>query len=167
MSRPRIYYCTTGWDEFDYERSLRRRVNEKVNERFRIATISFPSLYPRFSSSFVAFVSLGFVQFVALCFKRPFTSKFLFFPRLLRPHPPPEIQLFSARSARAFLFSRQLGAPSTIMWVGTGFDVSKRKTTIFPRCFERRSKSRWRSLILCAVNSIEHDSLLPGILFGM
>lgn len=110
--------------------------------------------------------SLGFVQFVALCFKRPFTSTFFSFHDDYYDSPL-EIQLFSARSARAFLFSRQLRAPLTIMRARR--IASHERLEFLPppplppppdHCFIRRSKSQGIVKIPRIVNSIDRPRLL-------
>lgn len=126
------------------------RINEKVNER--IATRYSLSLFIYLSSfQFVAFVSLGFVQFVALCFKRPFTSSFFSFHDYYDPGNP--IIFRSIRSRFSFF------APtwSTLDYYASWNRV-RRIEKLRSFLVVSRSKSRARSLIPCTVNNI--DSLL-------
>lgn len=128
------------------------RINEKVNERFRIATRYPFSVFLYLSSfQFVAFVSLGFVQFVALCFKRPFTSSFFSFHDYYDPGNP--IIFRSIRSRFSFF------APtwSTLDYYASWNRV-RRIEKLRSFLVVSRSKSRARSLIPCTVNNI--DSLL-------
>lgn len=133
--------------------------------------ISFPTPSLSLSilvSSFVAVVSLSFVQFVALCFKRPFTSSFFSFHDYYDPILPRKSNYFPLDPLALFFFRANFEHPRLLCELKPGSTYrrshEKLESFLVVSNVDRNLKG---SLIPCTVNDIVARFLVTGISFGM
>lgn len=109
------------------------RINEKVNERFRIAT-RYPFSVSLYLSILVSVRRIRVPWLRSICcslFQTTLHVEFLFFPRLLRPR---KSNYFPLDPLALFFFRANLEHPRLLCELKPG--STYRKTTIFPRRFE-------------------------------